>query len=312
MITNQTTSTSLSTSNRFSNRVDSTIAYHKRNRFLPHRWDSSLLLLHKLVGGMGPSKRKRVKAEESVEVEDILYSSQEYWEGRYQAPEGFHEWYCSYENLKPLLEMHISSSDSVLEIGCGDSPLVTGMLSGGHSGKLHAIDFSESIIRKVIDDQTKTGVSSSKIDYLEMDARKLTYESDSWDAVIDKGTLDAMLCDKKTGLTNAKELISEACRVLQKSSGVLVFISHIQVETVEFDDWMQNCVLPVLDDHRSYLWTVEAHTGRGRVGETESPTVFIISSKPRRFTRGSLSTGVVEMKVLSHSDDEEDEGNEED
>ena len=254
---------------------------------------------------MGPRKRK------VVETEDTLYSSQEYWESRYQAPEGFHEWYCSYENLKPLFEMHISSSGSVLEIGCGDSPLVTGMLAGGHSGKLHAIDFSESIIRKVVDDQEKVRSSKSKIKYLEMDARKLIYESDSWDAIIDKGTLDAMLCDKKTGLTNARELTSEACRVLHKSSGVLVFISHIQVESTEFNDWMQNCVLPVLDDHRSYLWTVEAHTGRGRVGETDNPTVFIISSKPRRFTRGCMSSGVVEMKVLSHSDDEEEEANEE-
>jgi precorrin-6B methylase 2 len=278
---------------------------HREQR---HHTFSSLLKLRKSLAAMGPPKRKRVAANEKVEAEDILYSSQEYWESRYQAPEGFHEWYCSYENLKPLLEMHVSPSDSVLEIGCGDSPLVTGMLSGGHTGKLHAIDFSESIIRKVIDDQTKSGASSGTIKYLEMDARKLIYESDSWDAIIDKGTLDAMLCDKKTGLTNARELTSEACRVLQKSSGILVFISHIQVETAEFNDWMQSCVLPVLDDHRSYLWTVEAHTGRGRVGTTESPTVFIISSKTRRFTRGCLSSGVVEMKVLSHSDDDEGDG----
>lgn len=238
------------------------------------------------------------------------YSSQEYWESRYQEPEGFHEWYCSYDNLRPLLETHILSDHSVLEVGCGDSPLVTGMLTAGHSGKMHAIDFSESIIRKVIEDRKKSGTSSESIDYSVMDARKMVYEDDSWDAVIDKGTLDAMLCDKETGLTNARELTSEACRVLKKAAGIIVFISHIQTETSEFNDWMQSCVLPVLDEHRSYLWKVEAHTGSS-TGKTDSPTVYIISSKPKRLTRGYLTSGVVQMVVLSHSDDEEEEGEEE-
>ena len=245
----------------------------------------------------------------------VGYSSQEYWESRYQETAGFHEWYCSYENLQPLLTSYISAEDSVLEIGCGDSPLLTGMLTAGHSGKLDAIDFSQSIIAKVIKDQNENpkmnDLSSCKITYLEMDARELIYEQDTWDTVIDKGTLDAMLCDKATGLTNGRALTSEACRVLKKSSGTLVFISHIQVETPEFDDWMQNCVLPVLDEHRSYLWKVEAHVGSASsangTGESESPTVYIITSKPRRFTRGSLSSSVVEMNVLSHSDSEEDE-----
>ena len=240
------------------------------------------------------------------EVSKESYSSQEYWESRYQDPKGFHEWYCSYENLRPLLEMNITKENSVLEIGCGDSPLLTGMLAAGHTGKLHAIDFSDSIIKKVIEDHPKSTASSNRIDYLVMDARALTYDNDDWDSVIDKGTLDAMLCDKETGLSNAKELISEACRVLKKSSGKICFISHIQVETSEFNDWMQECVLPVLDNHRSYLWKVEAHSG-STSNEQNSPTVYIISSKPRRFTRGALHSGVVEMKVLSHSDDDEDE-----
>ena len=242
--------------------------------------------------------------------EKVGYSSQEYWESRYQEPAGFHEWYCSYENLQPLLVSCISSDDSVLEIGCGDSPLLTGMVTAGHTGKLHAIDFSKSIITKVVNDQLKNDTALNRVEYLEMDARNLSYEEGSWDSVIDKGTLDAMLCDKSTGLINGKALISEACRVLRKSKGTLIFISHIQVETSEFDDWMQNCVLPVLDEYRSFLWKVEAHVGSASSAngssESESPTVYIITSKPRRFTRGSLLSSVVEMKVLSHSDSEDD------
>lgn len=243
-------------------------------------------------------------------IDKTSYSSQEYWESRYQDPEGFHEWYCSYENLKPLLEMNITTENSVLEIGCGDSPLLTGMLSAGHFGKLHAIDFSDTIVKKVIEDHPKSDDSSHRIEYLVMDARKLTYDSDSWDAIIDKGTMDAMLSDKKTGLSNAKELISEAFRVVNKTAGKICLISHIKVDTPEYTDWMSECLIPVLEDHRSSIWKIEAHTG-STSDKKNSPTVYIISAKPRRFTRGCLYTAVVELKVLSHSDDD-DEGDDED
>lgn len=96
------------------------------------------------------------------------YSEKDYWEKRYQKDSGYHEWYCSFENLEPLFEEIISSEDSVFEIGCGDSPLLTGLLSSGHSGKLHAIDFSDTIIAKVIDDQVKSSQSSQSIVYKEV------------------------------------------------------------------------------------------------------------------------------------------------
>ena len=238
-------------------------------------------------------------------VDKTSYSSQEYWESRYQDPEGFHEWYCSYENLKPLLEMNITSQNSVLEIGCGDSPMLTGMLAAGHTGKLHAIDFSDTIVKKVIEDHPKSDALSRRIEYLVMDARKLIYDSDSWDTVIDKGTMDAMLSDKDTGLSNAKDLLSEAFRVVNKTSGKICLISHIKVDTPEYTDWMSECLIPVLEDHRSSIWKIEAHTG-STSDKKNSPTVYIISSSRRRFTRGCLYTAVVELKVLSHSDDEDD------
>ena len=228
------------------------------------------------------------------------YSSKDYWESRYQEVGGFHEWYFSYDNLQPLLVNHISADDSVLEIGCGDSPLLTGMLASGHIGKLHAIDFSKSIIEKVVEDQSKVAPLSAGITYLEMDARSLIYDEETWDRVIDKGTMDAMLCDKVTGFANGRALMSEACRVLRKASGTVVFISHIQPDTAEFHDWMQKCLLPVLDEYRSSLWKIEAHVCSTE--ESGSPTVYIITSKTRRFTRGSLMSSIVEMNVLSHSD----------
>lgn len=140
----------------------------------------------------------------------------------------------------------------------------------------------------------------------QMDARALSYDDSTWDTVIDKGTLDAMLCDKINGLTKAKEIIKEACRVLKKQKGTLIFISHIQIDTIEFDEWMQNCVLLALDEHRAFLWKIEAHLGSSHSDSTDSPTVYVITSRPRKFTRACLSTSSVEMSVLNHSESDEE------
>jgi ubiquinone/menaquinone biosynthesis C-methylase UbiE len=250
-----------------------------------------------------PPRKKQAKEGKAKEEG---YSEKEYWEKRYQEKAGYHEWYCTFENLKPLFEEIILKNDSVLEIGCGDSPLLTGLLSSGHSGELHGIDYSDTIIAKVIDDQVKSSQLIKTIVYKEMDARSLSYEDDTWDSVIDKGTTDAILCDKINGLTKANEIMNEACRVLKKERGTLIFISHIQVDTVEFDDWMQNCVLKALDEHRSFLWKIEAHLGSSHSESPDSPTVYVITSRPRKFTRTSMLSSSVEMSVLDHADSDQE------
>jgi hypothetical protein len=84
-----------------------------------------------------PPRKKQAKNE--GKAKDEGYSEKEYWEKRYQEKAGYHEWYCNFDNLKPLFEEIIVENDAVLEIGCGDSPLLTGLLSSGHSGELHGI-----------------------------------------------------------------------------------------------------------------------------------------------------------------------------
>ena len=53
------------------------------------------------------------------------YSRREFWEERYAG--GGSEWYFSLEVLRPVLERAagLTRISDVLEIGCGDRPLVT-------------------------------------------------------------------------------------------------------------------------------------------------------------------------------------------
>ena len=47
-----------------------------------------------------------------------------------------------------------------------------------------------------------------------MDCRRLLYQDESWDFILDKTTVDALLCGKKASLNTARYL-KEAYRVLK-------------------------------------------------------------------------------------------------
>jgi hypothetical protein len=95
------------------------------------------------------------------------YASESYWDNRYKrvvqksAVEESYEWYYNFDTLSPLIVQAVentkttSSPCSVLEIGCGDRPLIPGFvdtegLFGNKAFSLHAIDFSKSVIDDLV------------------------------------------------------------------------------------------------------------------------------------------------------------------
>jgi ubiquinone/menaquinone biosynthesis C-methylase UbiE len=261
------------------------------------------------------------------------YASSEYWDKRYESKE-FHEWYYSYDDLKPILDGVLTSTSSVLEIGCGDAPLLTGMCQSGHEGELHCIDFSPTIITALMQKQ-KTEPSSVSVEvdtkkqnkrakvekgssaegtdvpskerlvnFAEMDARNLKFPSNSFDCVIDKGTCDAMFCDPKNGKKLVTKIMAEAVRVMKETiPSVFILVSHIEVESPEFDSAFDEVIIPVLQAKTSVQWNIVAHVA------SASATVYMIQSTPRRFTRSLTegSTYPVKMKVLSYDDDDDND-----
>jgi hypothetical protein len=63
-------------------------------------------------------------AAAAAEEADPDYSSKEYWEQRYVDRVEW-EWYFAYSDLKPLLDKCLKKDGSVLDVGCGDKPLVS-------------------------------------------------------------------------------------------------------------------------------------------------------------------------------------------
>lgn len=203
---------------------------------------------------------------------------------------------------------------AVLEVGCGDSPLITGIHShftDSFDLSCYAIDYSERIIHFL---QSKEEIHD-KIEYSVQDARKLSFKESMFDLIVEKGTVDAMLCtsNKSTGLENVLNIIKESCRVLTVS-GCIMLVSHIQTESEEFELLLQECILPALSNYSDgVVWSIEAHTIGEDITTTtnakrmrksceggNNATVYLIKSRARKITRSITKPIPVDFQVFTH------------
>ncbi|XP_040380230.1 EEF1A lysine methyltransferase 4 isoform X2 [Oryza brachyantha] len=130
------------------------------------------------------------------------YGAAAYWDARYSSSSSssggggggveFFEWYQTYEALRPLLRARLPTSSRVLMLGCGNSLLSEDMVKDG---------------------------------YEEMDARDMSYFGDeTFDCVLDKGTLDAMMCGDDAPL-GASKMLAEVARLL-RPGGIYMLITY--------------------------------------------------------------------------------------
>jgi ubiquinone/menaquinone biosynthesis C-methylase UbiE len=249
---------------------------------------------------------------EADENDAFGYCQESYWDNRYKDEAGHLEWYFGFDQLKDLFDPYVIKEVEtaghkelrVLESGCGDAPLLIG-LSDAYStthkiGRLDGIDYAESVIKLL---NTKEKIGDRKITFAKMDARYMDFFDNEFNIVLDKGTVDAMLCSNK-GFEDVRNLFHEYCRVLM-DGGKIVMISHMAPDSEEFHDFLEMCVYPVFDYRTNRLWSINAHviaseekpiqvsSKKRKVKESEdeddvsTPAVYIFSPTFRRKTRVS-------------------------
>jgi ubiquinone/menaquinone biosynthesis C-methylase UbiE len=147
------------------------------------------------------------------------YGQPQYWEERYtKDPEPF-DWYQRYEQLRETLRSVVPVTSSILVTGCGNSRLTEDMLSDGF-GPIANVDIS----KVVIDTMSARHKDKANCTWQVMNVMSMNFQDSSFDAVLDKGTLDSLLCgDSST--TNSARYLKEVARVL-KPGGVFVAISY--------------------------------------------------------------------------------------
>lgn len=101
-----------------------------------------------------------------------------------------YDWYQRYASLKELLGQNVRKSDTVLVTGCGNSRLSEEMYDDGFSS-ITNVDYSPPVIDLMrAKHADKKGMSWHVMDVIS----HINFPDNSFDAVLDKGTLDCVLC----------------------------------------------------------------------------------------------------------------------
>ncbi|XP_026457233.1 EEF1A lysine methyltransferase 4-like [Papaver somniferum] len=148
------------------------------------------------------------------------YGEPSYWDNRYTQDPGPFDWYQKYPALSPLLHLYVPLHNRVLVIGCGNAAISEDMANDGFEDIVN-IDISSVVIEAM---QTKYQ-DIPALKYIQMDVRDMSgFESGSFDAVLDKGTLDSIMCGHNSQ-DNASKMLEEVGRVL-KDNGVYILITY--------------------------------------------------------------------------------------
>jgi ubiquinone/menaquinone biosynthesis C-methylase UbiE len=148
------------------------------------------------------------------------YGDPQYWDKRYQAQKDkTFDWLQDYSALKFIIERICSKTSKILMLGCGNSILSEEMYKDGYQS-IYNIDISEAVIQQMSERDKELTLMKYEV----MDCTDLKYPDGFFDTVIDKSTIDALLCGSDPFLTTAK-MTKEVQRVL-KISGIYCAISY--------------------------------------------------------------------------------------
>jgi ubiquinone/menaquinone biosynthesis C-methylase UbiE len=168
--------------------------------------------------------------DEVIPEDNRAYSTREYWESRYKRDSVPYDWFKEWADLKPFLSCYLRSNYRILMLGCGSSLLSEQMYLDSYE-YITNVDFSNQVIEMM----RKRCHRLSNMSWLEMDVMNLVGLSDcSFDIAIDKGTMDALLCDQTSVwdvddhvAQNIVKMLSEVSRVL-RPEGVFIYITFGQ------------------------------------------------------------------------------------
>jgi len=162
------------------------------------------------------------------------YANPRYWDDYYKKldeSERF-DWYVSWDTptkpedpndktwgdkkLGDIMAKFLKPESKTLMLGCGNSDMSEKMYRDGYH-EIVNIDISEQLMQNL---RQKQQAAMPKMQWLYMDATAMTFDTGSFDVVIDKGTLDAVEQNKPLVLGSIKE----AHRIL-KSGGLFLSVT---------------------------------------------------------------------------------------
>ncbi|XP_041791775.1 eEF1A lysine and N-terminal methyltransferase isoform X1 [Chelmon rostratus] len=209
------------------------------------------------------------------------FSSAEYWERFFKkrGDKAF-EWYGDYNKLCGVLHKYIKVQHKVLVVGCGNSELSEQLYDVGYK-HLTNIDISETVVTHM---NQRNAERRPGLTFQQVDATQTPYEDASYQAALDKGTLDAMASEEEGAL--ARNMLTEVGRVLSVG-GRYVCVTLAQ-----------ESVIKLAVEHFVQLgWAVRLHCLQEESGNEEDsfalPVFVLVCTKFRQ----PMPTPILEMCV---------------
>mmetsp|Transcript_28044 Transcript_28044/g.55173 ORF Transcript_28044/g.55173 Transcript_28044/m.55173 type:complete len:193 (+) Transcript_28044:41-619(+) len=135
------------------------------------------------------------------------------------------EWYQSFSGIAHLMNPYLQSAQKVLVAGCGNSKLSEELQTQNQTEMVANIDISGVVIKSMI----KKYKDTRELTWEVMDVMKMSFPAGAFNAIVDKGTLDTLLCSDDAE-TNAEACLMEYSRVLQPG-GVALILSYGNYES---------------------------------------------------------------------------------
>ena len=158
------------------------------------------------------------------------FLSKKYWDSFFKKLEQkntdneFFEWYGEFPSFSPYLLQILHPSFQILNIGCGNSLFSEQLYDSGYKN-IKNIDFSEKVIKKM---RKRSSKIRPEMSYEVGDVFNMKFEGGSFDAVMDKGTLDAVYPeDTEVNLERVQGLFKRVLEIL-KPEGSYFIISLLQ------------------------------------------------------------------------------------
>lgn len=148
------------------------------------------------------------------------YGDALYWDARYVQEGGSFDWYQRYSALRPFVRNYVPTSSRVLMVGCGNAVMSEDMVKDGYED-ITNIDISSVAIEMM----RRKYEYVRQLKYMQMDVRDMSFFPDeSFDSVIDKGTLDSLMCGTDAPIS-AAQMLGEVSRLL-KPGGTYMLITY--------------------------------------------------------------------------------------
>ena len=149
------------------------------------------------------------------------YGDKNYWEERYDEQSGTtFDWLEDYESIKPIIDnLGVKKESRILNVGCGNSEFSEKMFDEGYNH-----NYNIDICQNVIDFMKSRNKDRKGLHFDVMDVCDMAYKDETFDLVIDKSTIDALLCGDHSFMIVAK-MLKEISRVL-KTGGYYIIISY--------------------------------------------------------------------------------------